>query len=281
MTTKNDKPMFAEERKMAIVETVIKSGSITVVELCDLFDVSPATIRNDLRDLEMAGKLLRTHGGAMVRQRTGSETTLAVRAIENVEAKKKIALAAIECIEDGDTLILDVGTTIYELAKLVVERRKTTIVTNDLNIGLLADDHPETEIYLLGGRTRPGYHCTLGPSAIDDLKDVAVDKAFLGTNGLDVDYGASTPDPNHGEVKKAMFSAASKRYLLCDASKIGKRSFSRFAEPKDIDVIVTDRISKNQQERFEESGIEVVCRTTVEDQPQDEVDLSAIGNSNQ
>lgn len=256
--------MFAEERKMAIVETVVRNGSVTVTELCDSFEVSPATIRNDLRDLEVAGKLVRTHGGAMVRQRTGSETTLAARAVENVEAKKAIALAGIECVEDGDTLILDVGTTVYELARLIVERRQTKIVTNDLNIGLLADEYPGTEIYLLGGRTRPGYHCTIGPSAIRELADLAVDKAFLGTNGLDVEYGASTPDPGHGEIKKAMLAAAAKVYLLCDATKIGRRAFSRFAETREIDVIVTDRISRAQREQFEDSGIEVIARSVLE-----------------
>lgn len=262
MNDRFDKPMFAEERKIAIVESVVQNGSITVADLCKRFDVSPATVRNDLRDLEIAGKLVRTHGGAMVRQRTGSETTLAVRGVVNVQAKKQIALAAIACIEDGDTLILDVSTTVYELARLIVGRRRTTIVSNDLNIGLLAEENPDSEIYLLGGRTRPGYHCTLGNAAVRELKDIAVDKAFLGTNGLDVAYGASTPDPGHGEVKKAMLAAAAKRYLLCDSSKIGIRSFFRFAESQDIDVVITDVISQEQRDLFEEAGIEII--TTAE-----------------
>lgn len=257
--------MFAEERKIAIVERVVSKGSVTVAELCDSFEVSPATIRNDLRDLEVAGKLVRTHGGAMVRQRTGSETTLAARAVENVDAKKAIALAAVECVEDGDTIILDVSTTVYELARLIVERRQTKIVTNDLTIGLLADEYPATEIYLLGGRARSGYHCTIGQSAIRALADFAVDKAFLGTNGLDLLYGASTPDPGHGEIKKAMLAAASKVYLLCDAAKIGRRAFSRFAETREIDVLVTDRISRQQRNQFEESGIEVIARSVFDE----------------
>ncbi len=263
MNEKNDKPMFAEERKLAIVDTVTRKGSVTVAELCEQFVVSPATIRNDLRDLEKAGKLIRTHGGAMMRQRTGSETTLEVRAVENVDAKKAIAATVLDCIDDGDTVILDVGTTVYELARLVVERRKVRILTNDLNIGLLADEYPGTEIYVLGGKARPGYHCTVGADAIRTLSNYAVDKAFMGTNGFDIAYGASTPDPGHAEIKRAMLAAASKVFLLCDSTKIGKRSFARFAEPHDIDVLVTERMTQDELQRFEEAGLEVRSHRTV------------------
>lgn len=249
--------MFAEERKLSIVQLVLERGSVTVAELCDRYDVSPATIRNDLRDLEQAGRLLRTHGGAMAYNRTGVETTLETRSVQNVEAKKTIARIALDCIEDGDTIILDVGTTTYELARAIMNRKAVKIVTNDLKIGFLADEYPNSDIYLLGGRIRPGYHCAIGANAIQELQDFAVDKAFMGTNGLDVTYGASTPDTGQAEVKRAMLASASKNYVLCDAGKLGKRSFVRFAAIDEIDVLIIDRISSRDQESLEENGIDV------------------------
>lgn len=257
MNTRNEKPVFAEERKIAIVDLVTREGALTVQEFCRRFDVSPATIRNDLRDLEKEGKLLRTHGGAMPRLRTGSETTLDSRSVVNVDAKKEIASLAIECVEDGDTLILDVGTTMYEFARLLVSRRGLHIVTNDLKIGSLADEFPELDIHILGGRIRPGYHCTVGGDAIRALEEFAVDKAFLGTNGFDIGYGVSTPDTGQAEVKKAMIAAATKNYVLCDSGKFGTRSFSRFATIEDLDVLITDRISRSDADRLEEIGVEV------------------------
>jgi DeoR family fructose operon transcriptional repressor len=251
------KPMFAEERKLSIVDLVSQRGSVTVTELCEMYDVSPATIRNDLRDLEQTAKLLRTHGGAMARNRTGVETTLETRAVQNVEAKKAIARIAYDCIEDGDTIILDVGTTTYELARIIMKRRSVKIVTSDLKIGLLADDYPDSDIYLLGGLIRSGYHCAIGENPIRELKNLAVDKAFMGTNGFDIEFGASTPDTRQAELKRAMIAAASKNYILCDGDKMGKRSFARFATIDEIDVLVIDRISSRDIELLEESGIDV------------------------
>lgn len=257
MNSRNDRPVFAEERKIAIVDLVGRDGAITVGELCARFDVSPATIRNDLRDLERSGALLRTHGGAMPRQRTGSETTLRDRSGGNVEARRSIATLALDCVEDGDTMILDVGTTTHELALLLGGRRDVHVVTNDLRIGCLADQYESLDIYVLSGRVRSGYHCTVGASAVRDLSDFAVDKAFLGTNGFDPGHGASTPDADQAEIKRAMIEAAQKRYLLCDSGKFGKLSFVRFAELDQIDVLITDRISRRDLERLERDDVEV------------------------
>ncbi len=257
MNEKSDRPVFAEERKIAIVELTKREGAVTVQEFCRRFEVSPATIRNDLRELEREGLLIRTHGGAMPRVRTGSEMPLENRTIVNVDAKKKIASLAIDCVEDGDTLILDVGTTVYELGRLLAARRGLRIITNDVKIALLADEFPELEIHFLGGRVRPGYHCTLGGEPVAALRNFAVDKVFVGTNGLDLSYGLSTPDTGQAEIKRAMIDAATKNYVLCDSGKFGTRSFARFAGIEEMDVLVTDRISRTDAERLEDAGTEV------------------------
>lgn len=257
MRPPNDKPIFAEERKRAIVEQV-KNGALSVAELVEIFNVSPTTIRNDLRELESQGLLVRTHGGAMPRHQTGAETTLDQRVVENVQAKQAIAQLALACIEDGDTLILDVGTTTYELARLVGLHRRVRIVTNDLKIALLADEFDNLDIFMVGGKLRPGYHSVVGAAAVRHLRDFAVDRAFLGTNAFDMAFGASAPDSAQAEVKRAMLDAATKNYILCDASKFGKRSFVCFAPFKTIDVLITDAISNADLRLLEEGGLEVL-----------------------
>ncbi|MCF7929311.1 MAG: DeoR/GlpR family DNA-binding transcription regulator [Spirochaetales bacterium] len=257
MNTENEKPVFAEERKIAIVEYVENTGSVTISDLCRRFDVSPATIRNDLRELERQARLIRTHGGAMRRHRTGYETRLENRTIEQVEKKQIIANLALECVESGDTILLDVGTTTYELATVLGSFNNLQIVTNDLKIAYLADEYPNVLFTVLGGQVRSGYHSMVGSSVLRELEDFAVDRAFMGTNAFEIGYGASTPDPGQAEVKKKMLKIATKNYLLCDSTKIGGRSFVRFATMEELDVLVTDQISSEDLELLENSGIEV------------------------
>ncbi|MEM6281698.1 MAG: DeoR/GlpR family DNA-binding transcription regulator [Chloroflexota bacterium] len=255
---KPNKLVFAEERKQAIVER-IELGALTVSELTEIFDVSPTTIRNDLRELEQQGLLVRTHGGAMPRQKTGAETALEQRQIENIEAKKLIAQAALGCVEDGDTLILDVGTTTYELARLLGKHHRVRVVTNDLQIALLADEYPNLDIFMLEGKIRSGYHCVIGAAAVRSLSAFTADYAFLGTNGFDIEFGASTPDTEQAEMKRAIIRSSSKNYLLCDSSKFGRRSFTRFARFEEVDAVITDNIAESDIRSLEERGLEVIA----------------------
>ncbi|HEY9595704.1 MAG TPA: DeoR/GlpR family DNA-binding transcription regulator, partial [Spirochaetia bacterium] len=257
----NSGEMFVEERKQKILEHIADKRKATVVELCEQFKVSSATIRNDLRDLEAAGLLVRTHGGAMVRSKTGLETDMLSRGIENLEAKRKVAELAIGLIDDGDTVVLDTGTTILELARLLDRRRDITVVTNDLAIGLLLEEMESVKIVFVGGVVRKRFHCTVTTdlSSRELLSGLTVDKAFMGVNSFSLEKGASTPDLGHAEMKKRMMSIAAKVVLLFDASKLGRNSFARFATLEDIDTVVTDAIGETEKRALEESGIEVIA----------------------
>lgn len=262
MHTQPDKPIYAEERKIAIVKE-LKNGALSVTELANIFNVSPTTIRNDLRDLERQGQLVRTHGGAMMRQQTGIETPMDERN-ENVDAKQAIAKMALECIEDGDTLVLDAGTTTYALAQLIGIYRQVRIVTNDLKIASLADEYPNLDIFMLGGKVRAGYHCVVGAAAVRNLSTFSADRVFLGTNGFDLQFGASTPDVEQAEMKRAMLESAAKNYILCDHTKFGKRSFTCFANFNEIDAIVIDQIARGNLRNLENAGLEVYAEMVIE-----------------
>ena len=143
MKPQSEHPLFAEERKGQILELLRQKSKLLVPELCDYFDVSPATIRNDLRDLENERKLKRTHGGAISLEKTSFELDSRHKEIRNMEQKRQIAACAAKLIEDGDTIILDTGTTTLELAKCLSGKRDLTIVLNDIEIASLLRNPPK------------------------------------------------------------------------------------------------------------------------------------------
>jgi DeoR family fructose operon transcriptional repressor len=257
--------MYSQERRSRIVELIRERKKLTVHELCGLLDVSPATVRTDLRDLDREGLLVRTHGGAIEKSRAGYEVICRERSAENLSAKQSIGQIARQYVTDGDTILLDTGTTTVELAKLLRQRPlpRLTVVTNDLEIARILEGTAGAEVVLLGGVVRKGYHCTVGPAVIRTVQDLRVDTAFMATNSLSLDGGLTTPDLQQAETKKAMVAIARKVILLCDSSKIGRESFARFAGLEQIDMLITDQVTEQDRATLEEQGIEVaVARAT-------------------
>jgi len=252
--------LFVEERKMKILEFIEENKKATVAQLCDRFKVSSATIRNDLKTLENAKLLIRTHGGAMVNTKTGLELNSHQKQVQNLEAKRRIAERAIDLIEDGDTIILDTGTTTLELARLVEKRKDITVVTNDLVIALLLEESSSANVMFMGGLLRRRFHCTITSGHAWDpvLSGLTVDKAFMGVNSLSIDKGATTPDIHQAETKREMISIAVKVILLCDSSKIERNSFAQFADLERIDTVITEKIRENEKKKFEDRGIEII-----------------------
>ena len=250
--------LFTEERRTAILTMVREHEKATVAELARHFMVSGATIRADLRELEAAHLLVRTHGGAISKMKSRSELGFNQRKSQHQEAKRAIAKEAVKLIEDGDTILLDTGTTTYELAACLAGRSNLTVVTNDLEIARLLEEISTVTLLFIGGLVRRGFHCTRNirlPVAVGDL---TVDKTFLGANGFSLDKGATSPDLIHAEDKRQMIAMARQVILLCDSSKIGKVSFVRFAEPGRINILVTDTIDVDLKNKLEDAGVTVI-----------------------
>lgn len=240
MKTHENSPLFAEERREQILVLLRENTKLLVPDLCEHFDVSPATIRNDLRDLEAAGKLKRTHGGAIPVGKASFEPNSTEKEVEHREEKQRIAKRACGFIEDGDTIALDTGTTTLELARLLVGKKDLTIVTNDLKIASCLESDSDASVVFIGGAIRHGFHCTTGPTAQAQLASFNVDKAFLAANALSVEKGFTTPCLDQAEVKKTMVSIAAQVFFLMDSSKLGRISFVKFADLHDADKLVTD-----------------------------------------
>lgn len=261
MISKKDEGIFAEERKHLIVELVNKNYKTTVSDLCAEFSVSPATIRNDLRDLEEAGFLKRTHGGAISNRKATYEPNAYQKEVEFMEEKKAIAKVAAQCINEGDTIALDTGTSTFELAKMLVNFKNLTVVTNDLQIAAYLERNSETTIIIAGGAVRRNFHCTTGKKAIDTIKDLNVDKTFLAANAVSIKKGVSTPNIDNARMKSVLVELADEIILIADSSKLGRTTFVRFADISQIDLLITDSgADMDYVEQLRREGLEVeIC----------------------
>ena len=232
--------LFVSERQSEILKVLEKKQKIFVPELVERFGVSPATVRNDLNEMESKGLLKRTHGGAIKKSKTGFEQTSVQKEVANINEKKAIAKAAAELVDDGDTISLDTGTTAFEFAREISKKRGLTVVTNDLKIAAFLEEYSDATVILAGGTVRRGFRCTVGELAVRSLSGLSVDKCFLATNGLTLEKGLTTPDIGQGEVKKALAKTGTQIIVLCDSKKLGRNALSSIIYLSEIDILVID-----------------------------------------
>ena len=251
--------MLAQVRQQTIAELVQKMGNITVNDLCARFNVSPATIRNDLRNLENRSMIKRTHGGAISTTKMVYELSTVQKEVQCINEKRAIAQAAMEFIQEGDAIALDSGTTTFELARLLTNVKNLTVVTNDLQIASWLEQNTSVNIMLAGGQVRRNFRCTTGQTALEMLSMLHVDKAFIAVNGISIKSGLTTPAMDMAGIKKQMIYSADNVILLADSSKIGRTAFVTYAPVSALDVIITD---ENADSSFVESlrstGINVI-----------------------
>jgi len=258
MSEPENESMFAEERKTAIADYIRENRKSTVSELCKMFKVSPATIRNDLTELENAGLLKRTHGGAIPNVKANYEPNSNQKKVEHIHEKEAIAKKAVGYVEDGDTIAIDTGTTTLCFAKQLIYKKNLTIVTNDIEIASYLEDNSDADIVFIGGRLRRGFHCCVGPIALRCLEGLRVDKAFVASNSVSVKNGLTTPGLELAQIKTNLVSFAEEVILLSDSSKFGRASFVKFADIHEITAVITDKGLPTQQvQELEQAGITV------------------------
>ena len=253
--------MYAEERHQAIAELVASRGRVAVTELASHFDVTTETVRRDLSQLEKLKLLRRVHGGAVsTRSVTMLEAQLPDRDQANAEEKERIGRAAIALLpEGGGTLLVDAGSTTARLAAHLPSSEQWTVITHAVPIAAMLAPLPHIELHLLPGRVRPATQAAVGHSTVEAIGRLRADVAFLGTNGISVRHGLSTPDPEEAATKRALVAGAEQIVVLADSTKVGQERTVRFADLADVDVLVTDEaIDTADAKAFEASGLEVV-----------------------
>jgi DeoR/GlpR family transcriptional regulator of sugar metabolism len=227
-------------RQSRLANLVRERGQMTVSELVALFGVSRDTIRRDLDLLEQRGRLVRIHGGAIPSDSLVThETTLNARMQAHDEAKKRIARAAVTLIRDGETLIVNGGSTPYYFAAELGERRDLTIVTNNLRIPPVVPPHAARAVYVLGGAYWNSPQVTLGPISFAAAARINADTAVIGVTGITVD-GLSIARLEEAEVTSGMIGAARRTIVLADCSKFQFAAFAHVAAFSQIQHLVTD-----------------------------------------
>lgn len=259
MSSNLEQGMFVEERKSRIVEFINEHEKATVLQLCAKFEVSKATIRNDLNELDEKGLIKRIHGGAISTHSVNYEMSIVNRGVWLQSEKEAIAKQALSYIRDGDCIGMDAGTTTFELVKLLSGFSRLTIVTYDLNIAAYLDANTENTVILAGGEIRKHFHYMTGDAALHTLKDLYLDVLFLAGNGVDAQKGLTTPNLDTARLKKCMIMNARHKVLLADHSKINNVSFSKYADLSEIDVFITDAgADKKSLRAIEDKDVEVV-----------------------
>ena len=238
--------MFAEERQEKLLGILREKRKVAVSEMCDVFNVSGATIRADLRQLEEEGLLTRTHGGAVLRTRASFEQASDAREIVNLSAKERIGQRAAALVEDGDII-----------ARNIRDRQNVTVVTNDYQIARELEASPSIQTILLGGIVKKGYHCVVAINGRSILDTLNVDKAFMGTNSLSLKHGACVADIMLAETKRGMVEHASQVIIVCDYSKLNNTSLAQFTAADRIDTVVVDRLPDDVQ-AYRNAGIQVI-----------------------
>ena len=249
--------MLVAERYEKIVQLVNERGSIRVTELSELCSVTEETIRRDLDRLEQAGRLRRSHGGAVSVKDSQSEIPFFEREVTHAEEKKRIAEEAVKLIKPRDRILLDASTTAWYMAKIVPDI-PLTVLTNSVQVVTELSSKEKIEVISTGGRLAPRSLSFVGPLAEKSLEAYHVDKLFLSCKGVHLERGISESGELQARLKQQMISMADQVILLADSSKFGVQSFTHVAELAQVDAIITDRhLSKDDAARYASRGIPV------------------------
>lgn len=232
--------LLVEERRAQILHLLQKQGQVRVRELSLLFHTSEVTIRNDLNELHQRGLLHRSHGGAMTPGNPIAESSLKDRFGTHTDEKRRIGLAAAAMVNEGETIILDSGTTTQEIAKNIRGKQNLQIITNGVNVAMELLGVRGIQLIIAGGTLRDDSLSIVGHYAEEMLEQFSADKLFLGAAACDLTFGICTPNMAEARVNQAMVRIAQQKILVADSSKFMRRSLCRIVALSEIDIIVTD-----------------------------------------
>ncbi len=251
--------MLAQQRRTRILEMLREDGIARVSDLSRAFGVSEPTVRQDLDRLQEEGLVVREHGGAFLKSVPDQVRALSLQRTENMDRKARIGRAAARTIEDGDSVILDSGSTVTEIAKNLDNKKDLRVITNALNVALLLGARPTFEVMVTGGEFKAPTLSLTGDKAADFFSHIHVNKLFLATAGISFDAGLTYPGLSDLPVKRSMIEAADDIYLVADSTKIGRTDFAVLGALDRIQYLITDAgISERDLKRFTALGIRVI-----------------------
>jgi DeoR family transcriptional regulator, fructose operon transcriptional repressor len=255
--------MEADERQRQILARARHDGRVHVSALADDLRVAPETVRRDLRQLVERGMLQRVHGGAHPVESVGYESDVTRRSSSMIAEKRRIAAAAAARLEGAESVYIDEGITPQLVAEAIAVNlppgSKLTVVTSSLLAAGALADHEGITVVLLGGRLRGLTMATVDHWATRMLKELVIDLAYLGANGLSREHGLTTPDPAVAAVKSQVVASARRRIFVGIHTKFGVSSFCRFADLPDFEALITDTgVSAAEAHRYSVMGPHVI-----------------------
>jgi DeoR family transcriptional regulator, aga operon transcriptional repressor len=251
--------LLVEQRRRRIGELVREQGRATVEELAERFGTSLVTIRADLSNLESSGVLIRTHGGALP-PADDLDHPLTVKQLQHHAEKVRIAQAAAQLIQDGETIILDSGTTTEEIARQIRKAEFTgiNVITNALNIALVLIDVPFVRLIMPGGILRRESKSLSGHMAEAAMDNLQADRLYLGADGLDPEIGVMTPHLAEAELNAKMIRISRQVVAVADSSKLRRRNISLIAKVEQLHMLITDSAAPLEAvEALRARGVEV------------------------
>jgi DeoR/GlpR family transcriptional regulator of sugar metabolism len=251
-------PLTMDERRETIVDFLKKQTKISVEELSGRLQVSQVTIRKDLNSLEKRGLIERSHGSAIFSQQSRFNIAFLEKLQLQAREKDMVAKAAASYVHEGDSIVLDSGTTTLSFAKALVGRFKSLFVITNSVPAALELTKAGYDLLLLGGQVRKHSLSLIGPWAVKNLESYHVDRAFIGTSGITLAHGFSTPDSLDAQMKQTMIRIADKAYVLTDSSKFGHNCMVSFAKCSEIHLTLTDsRLPHRFVKEFKQHGLDI------------------------
>lgn len=237
--------VLTEERHNYILEKLNQENTVKIKDLEKELGCSLSTVRRDLSELEEQNLLVRIHGGAKRVYTLSTEMEIAEKSTKNIQEKKAIGQLAASFVEESDIIYLDAGTTTYEMIEFLKEMNDIQVVTNGIKHADLLVDYGIPTI-LIGGTIKATTKAIVGAVSLEQLGQYRFNQSFLGMNGIDAEFGYTTPDPEEAALKSLAISLSNKTYILADHTKFDKVNFIKVSNLEDC-MVITDRMNKNQK----------------------------------
>lgn len=251
--------MTSHERREMIMQHIREHGSGTVDEFTERFQVSAVTIRHDLNLLEKKGCLFRHYGGASLNPHFAFDQPLHHKGQLNRSVKDQIARAAANLVQDGESIILDSGSTISCMPAYLESKQHLVVMTNALNTAYQLSGFQNIDLHVVGGNLRRASCSLIGSHGEQQILDHHFDKLFLGVDGFDLEAGVTTPDQNEARINRAFCKAATRVIAVTDSSKFGRKSFCLIRSAEQIDILVTDsQIPDEYYRALSEKGVQII-----------------------
>lgn len=233
---------LAAVRRGKVADLVALRGAMTLRDLCDHFGVSDATMRRDLQALDDEGRVERTHGGVMRKTSVLGDLSNDQRKAVGADEKRRIGLAAIELLNGNEVVFLDAGTTAHAVAVEAIKKPKCTYVTTSLGIARKLQSHGLTDFYLIGGAYEPINDSFAGTLAIEALRSLSFDMAFICCSAIDLkNRSISVASEAYSQVQKEVLATSRLKYVIADSSKFKPSAFMRTAAFSQMSGIITNR----------------------------------------